>query len=115
MTFFSKFRVLLNSNTSQFTPLPLSTQWRGGWGVRFAVVLAASLLLAGCGGLAGEPRIVSTLPPSTAAPTEAPYPSSPPDIAAGAQIFAENCTRCHGVGGAGDGELVKSGQVPPPL
>jgi len=77
--------------------------------------MSACLLLAGCGGLAGEPQIVSTLPPSTAAPTEPPYPSSAPDIAAGAQIFAQNCVRCHGTGGAGDGELVKSGQVPPPL
>ena len=40
---------------------------------------------------------------------------APPDIAAGAQIFAQNCVRCHGAGGEGNGELVKSGQVPPPL
>ncbi|MEO8396696.1 MAG: cytochrome c, partial [Chloroflexota bacterium] len=83
--------------------------------LRFLIVLFCAALLAGCGGLAGEPRIVSTLPPSTAAPTEAPYPASMPDVAAGAQIFAQNCTRCHGASGAGDGELVKSAQVPPPL
>src|SRR5689334_5614391 len=82
---------------------------------KWIIFISACLLLAGCGGLAGEPQIVSTLPPSTAAPTEPPYPSSAPDIAAGAQIFAQNCVRCHGTGGAGDGELVKSGQVPPPL
>ncbi|MBI1257685.1 MAG: c-type cytochrome [Chloroflexi bacterium] len=83
--------------------------------VALFIILLIGLLLAGCGGLAGEPRIVASLPPSTAAPTEAPFPASVPDIAAGAQIFAQNCVRCHGAGGAGDGELVKSGQVPPPL
>ncbi|MCC6802136.1 MAG: c-type cytochrome [Anaerolineae bacterium] len=42
-------------------------------------------------------------------------PEASPDIALGAQIFAEHCTRCHGVGGKGDGELVQSGDVPRPL
>ena len=82
---------------------------------KWMIVFLCAALLAGCGGLAGEPRIVSTLLPSTAAPTELPYPAAPPDIAAGAQVFAQNCVRCHGAGGQGDGELVKSGQVPPPL
>lgn len=79
----------------------------------FLVFFAA--LLAGCSGLAGEPRIVSTLPPATPVPTDVGHPASPPDIANGAQIFAANCTRCHGVDGAGTGELVQSGQVPQPL
>ncbi|HUN22476.1 MAG TPA: cytochrome c [Anaerolineales bacterium] len=37
-------------------------------------------------------------------------PTLPPDINRGAQLFAENCTRCHGVTGKGDGEM--SGQLP---
>lgn len=41
-------------------------------------------------------------------------PAAMPDIAQGAAIFAQNCTDCHGVGGAGDGELVASGQIPNP-
>jgi mono/diheme cytochrome c family protein len=32
-------------------------------------------------------------------------------MALGAQVFNENCTRCHGLTGKGDGELVQSGQV----
>ena len=90
--------------------LPLSTQWSGAWGVR---LLALSLLLASCSGLAGEPQIVSTLPPATATPALTP-PTTMPDIALGAQVFADNCTRCHGTSGKGDGELVQSGQVPSP-
>jgi mono/diheme cytochrome c family protein len=37
-------------------------------------------------------------------------PTLPPDINRGAQLFAENCTRCHGDSGSGDGEM--SGQLP---
>lgn len=70
----------------------------------YSFVLA--LLLAGCGGLAGDPVIVATLPPEAAAP------AMPPDVASGAQLFAQHCTACHGINGAGDGELVQSGQIP---
>ncbi len=78
----------------------------------FAGFAVLALLLAACGGLAGEPPIVSTLSPPTAAPEDVGHPVAPPDLAAGAQIFAANCTRCHGASGAGDGELVASGQIP---
>jgi mono/diheme cytochrome c family protein len=77
--------------------------------MRIAIGLAA-LLLASCSGLGGEPLIVSTQPPP--APTQAAVPpTTPPDIAHGAAVFAARCTRCHGVGGAGDGELVRTGEV----
>src|SRR5258705_4356331 len=71
--------------------------------------------LTACGGLAGEPPIVATFPPQpTSLPdTDVGYPLQPPDLARGAQVFAANCTRCHGTTGAGDGELVKYGQVAP--
>lgn len=78
---------------------------------RAAALIGFLLILAGCGGLGGEPRIVATVPPATAAPTEVGYPLQPPDLASGAAIFSEHCTRCHGVGGAGDGDLVASGQI----
>jgi mono/diheme cytochrome c family protein len=73
------------------------------------IVFAISLsFLAACGGLAGEPRIVATIPQPTPFPEDFSYLAN---LASGAQIFAENCTRCHGIGGAGDGELVLSGQI----
>ncbi|MBZ0296837.1 MAG: cytochrome c [Anaerolineae bacterium] len=67
-----------------------------------------------CGGLAGEPEVVATLPPLTATPQEAGFPQQPPDLANGARIYAENCTRCHGLSGAGDGELTLTGEVQNP-
>jgi mono/diheme cytochrome c family protein len=57
--------------------------------------------------LAGEPPIVATIPPVT--PVIA-FPTTPPDLAVGASIFAEHCTKCHGTNGDGNGELIGSGQ-----
>lgn len=76
--------------------------------------LPALLLLGACGGLAGEPQIIATLPQPTSAPIS--FPASAPNLALGAQLYAENCTRCHGISGRGDGQLVGTGegQVPPP-
>jgi len=75
------------------------------------IIAGLWIVLAGCTGLAGEPRIVATIPPPTLAPTEVGHPIAPPDMAIGAALFAANCTACHGLNGAGDGELVQSGQV----
>ncbi len=69
--------------------------------------LLVTLLLAGCGGLTSEPPIVSTFIPVT--PTVE-YPVHLPDLAVGASVFAERCTKCHGLSGAGDGELIGTGQ-----
>jgi mono/diheme cytochrome c family protein len=78
------------------------------WKTSFFVLLLISLVSA-CTGLAGEPDIVSTM---------APRPTSVPEtfdrvvnLDQGASIFAENCVRCHGITGAGDGELVLAGQI----
>lgn len=83
------------------------------WGL--ALVMGALLLLSACGGLGGEPRIVATFPAPTAVP-ESSLPAQHPDLAQGQAIFTENCTRCHGENGQGDGEFVLTGQlrVPPP-
>ena len=71
-----------------------------------------ALALVGCSGLAGEPIIVASLPPPTQpAPQVVSVPQSTPDLTAGAQIYAANCTRCHGATGKGDGEMVTSGKV----
>ncbi len=71
-----------------------------------------ALLAAGCSGLAGEPLIVATMPPVVQAPAQAiSLPQSTPDLTDGAQVYAANCTRCHGITGKGDGEMVKSGKV----
>lgn len=72
------------------------------------VCLLLALFLAGCGGLSSEPRIVATVPPVTHV-AEVGYPLTPPDLALGAQIFAANCTRCHGETGRGDGPLIGDG------
>jgi mono/diheme cytochrome c family protein len=74
-----------------------------------------------------KPQVQSTLAPFSQ-PTAAPlapnanvtpidvsnaFPSSLPSPTLGAALYAKNCTRCHGVNGAGDGQLVA--QIPFPL
>ena len=78
---------------------------------RFVVALLLILLASACTGLGGEPEIVATLPREAQVPREIGYPTQPPDVAAGAQTFAARCVSCHGLTGAGDGELVRTGQV----
>jgi hypothetical protein len=69
--------------------------------------LGICLVMTGCAGLAGEPRIVRTLVPIT--PEVIMFPDAPPDLMLGAQIYAEHCTDCHGLNGAGDGFLIGNG------
>jgi len=76
-------------------------------------LLVTILLVSACSGLAGEPEVVATLPanPNRVQASDITPPDVEPDLALGADIFAENCTRCHGPSGAGDGEFVLNGQI----
>ncbi len=78
------------------------------------MLIIVLVLLPSCSGLGGEPRVVATILPSTPVPTEIGFPIAPPDLQVGAAVFAERCTACHGVTGAGDGPLIgpAEGQIP---
>ena len=70
-----------------------------------ALLLFLAAALAACSGLAGEPSLLATLTPESRAPA---------DLANGARLFAARCSSCHGISGAGDGELALSGAIPAP-
>lgn len=74
-------------------------------------MLAAAVALGACSGLGGEPKIAATAPPSTQMTALGDWR---PDIDAGARIFQERCTECHGASGDGWGELVLAGSVERP-
>lgn len=79
-------------------------------GLRGIFIAGVMLLTAACGGLAGEPEVVATLPPRPT-PADVTTLMNAADTVVGARIFAENCARCHGAEGKGDGEFVQTGQV----
>jgi mono/diheme cytochrome c family protein len=81
----------------------------GMYWIRRTCVLWLVIICAACGGLSGEPEIVRTVPPP---PTDVPEAFAQlANIQAGAMIYSQNCASCHGLTGAGDGDLVRSGQV----
>jgi len=77
------------------------------------MLIVVAVMLAACGGLAGEPEIVGQMPVQQQSPQtiDVVAPDIEPNLLLGERIFAENCVRCHGLRGAGDGDLVLSGQV----
>ncbi len=79
--------------------------------LRLAISFAAAIIMTACSGLGGEPQIVATLPPQPTSPPATGYPLEAPDMALGAQLYAQHCTACHGERGQGDGPLVQSGQI----
>lgn len=75
--------------------------------VAFWIVLALSITA--CGGLAGEPAIVSTVGAPQADATSQYLSNTEPD-ALGEYIYQQNCTSCHGSEGRGDGTVaIESG------
>lgn len=68
-------------------------------------LLLIVLIHSACSGLAGEPQQLATLTPP---------PRALADLTNGARIFAERCSTCHGLTGAGDGELALNGSIPAP-
>ena len=83
---------------------------------RRLAILLTGILLAGCGGLGGEPEIVATVALREISTSDSANKSDwRPDIANGARIFAERCVECHGINGDGQGELVRAGSVDAPL
>jgi mono/diheme cytochrome c family protein len=77
--------------------------------IRRQCVLWFVIICAACSGLSGEPEIIQTVPPP---PTDVPESFAQlADIRSGAAIYARDCASCHGLTGAGDGDLVGSGQV----
>jgi mono/diheme cytochrome c family protein len=81
-----------------------------------AVLFIVSLFIASCS-LASD----VTPPPGyeqvvfpTATQASIDFPASMPSTAAGATLYAQNCTRCHGVSGAGDGEFASQIEFPIP-
>jgi len=89
-----------------------------------------SLLLAACS-LAGDVTpppgfedtsslpVAGPLPAADAGPVIPPdsglgYPATIPSAVEGVALYAQNCTRCHGVTGGGDGEMAAQIQFPVP-
>lgn len=77
------------------------------------IVAATPTSLASFGISAQEPATESGASPEVMG-ADLGYPSDPPDLARGAEIYAQHCTACHGDIGAGDGQLVLDGQVTAP-
>lgn len=77
---------------------------------RLITTFLLAVALSGCAGLSGEPDIVMTVLPPTAAPIT-PSSAWQPDLENGGRIFAERCADCHGESGDGLGDLVLAGSV----
>ncbi len=89
-------------------PLPFM---RRLWMTLLLLILSV-ITFSACSGLAGEPEIVATLPVrATSIPATPEIFDGVVNLEQGAVIFAENCVRCHGITGTGNGELVLSGQI----
>jgi mono/diheme cytochrome c family protein len=84
---------------------------------RIITLFAVLILLSGCGGLAGEPEIVSTEALPTITPTVPPdlgRPAQRANLINGAQIFGgeQGCWLCHGSEGKGNGPSTAAIQCP---
>jgi high-affinity iron transporter len=68
--------------------------------ILLAVLVLAAFILAACGGGGETAAVVDTIPAEFAGKTN---PLGAESAAAGAEIFKNNCTACHGEQGHGDG------------
>src|SRR5574340_746318 len=74
--------------------------------VVFTVLVLSSVLLAACGGGATTTELPK--PPAEYAGKTNPFANSADAAAAGATLFAERCSSCHGSGAEGDGPAAAS-------
>jgi mono/diheme cytochrome c family protein len=107
-----RFNQIFNAKTHRHKGAKEISSQKHAASLRLCIFAFGLMFLSSCSGLAGEPQIVATIPPPTPAPTEVGHPVTPPDVALGAAIFADRCISCHGETGAGDGALVRTGQIP---
>ena len=64
-------------------------------------LLGLALALAACEGLAGEPRVVATLPPQVSGATTTEGSNTAEVMTLGGAIWLDKCAECHGQTGAG--------------
>jgi mono/diheme cytochrome c family protein len=84
-----------------------------------AGLLLAVLVLASCSlaqDVTPPPGYVTAPPPdpTSVAESQVSFPLTRPSSVRGAEVYAENCTRCHGEGGAGDGPVAAQIEFPMP-
>ena len=102
------------------------TGTRRGWAGKgllpstIAALLAASGAVAGCVSGTDEPRpsraAVESAPTDTsAAAADTSAFAADPDLAAGKEIFAQRCAKCHSLGGGRSGRRVNLGDLQPSL
>jgi mono/diheme cytochrome c family protein len=73
-----------------------------------------SFLIAACSLAEDTTPPPGYVPPQPTATPEPSVPKVKPSIVRGAEVYAQNCTRCHGVSGNADGEMVSKITVPVP-
>lgn len=108
---YSEMREFAAAARSQIQTLPLTSQR--------AALLAKADALNALIGQTGAPEQVMPLARSLASDLLVAYPvplapTTTPDLARGAQLYATNCASCHGLSGAGDGPAAQA-LTPPPI
>lgn len=84
---------------------------------RFTTIAFVGLFAAGCSlaeDVTPPPGAALIVPTAAVEAVPVAAPASRPSAVAGAVVFAENCTRCHGPAGAGDGEFAAQIDTPMP-
>jgi mono/diheme cytochrome c family protein len=82
----------------------VSPQWLAGALGIFAILMASSAFVPRVGAADDDKPWVA---PDAAKQVKNPVPVNPESLAAGAQLYHENCAPCHGETGKGDGDTGK--------